>query len=82
MAKRTEEEFFTAVSDLSYELPDLEVGVFGDVAIASFLLDYTVTMADTTFIVKDRSTLVLVKDKDKWKIAHEHFSPFLEAENE
>ncbi len=79
MAKETEEEFFTSLSEFNYTLPDVKVDVFNDMAIASFILDYSVVMGEETFIGKSRSTLVFVKVEDSWKIAHEHFSPYSEA---
>jgi len=78
MAKKTEEEFFTATSDFDYTLPEVKVDVFDDVAIASFILDYSVVMGEDTFTGKSRSSLVFVKDQGQWKIAHEHFSPYIE----
>jgi len=79
MAKKTEEEFFISTSDLDFTLPEFKVDVFDDVAIASFILDYSVVMGEDTFTGKSRSSLVFVKDQGQWKIAHEHFSPFVEA---
>ena len=79
MTKKTEKEFFTSTSDFDYTLPEVKVDVFDDVAIASFILDYSVVMGDDTFTGKSRSTLVFVKDQGQWKIAHEHFSPFVES---
>lgn len=81
MAKRTEEELFTSISGFDYELPDVKVDVFDDVAITTFILDYSVGLGDTTLSAKSRGTLVFVKDGDAWKIAHEHFSPYMEAQN-
>jgi ketosteroid isomerase-like protein len=76
MAKKTEEELFTSISEFDYTLPDVKVDVFDDVAIASFILDYSVVMGEDTFAAKSRSTLVFVKVDGQWKIAHEHFSPY------
>lgn len=82
IAKRSEEELFTSISDFSYELPDLKVDVFDDTAISTFTLDYTVLVDDTTSIsAKSRSTLVFVLKDDQWKIAHEHFSPYTEPQD-
>ena len=79
MAKKTEEEFFTATSDFDFTLPEFKVDVFDDVAITTFILDYSVVMGEDTFTGKSRSSLVFVKDQGQWKIAHEHFSPFVES---
>ncbi len=79
LAKKTEEELFTAISDFSFTLPVLKVDVFDDMAIASFILDYSVVMGADTIAAKSRSTLVFVKAGDIWKIAHEHFSPYIQT---
>jgi len=78
MAKKTEEEFFTSISQFNYTLPEVKVDVFDDMAITSFILDYSVVLGEETFTGKSRSTLVFVKDGDGWKIVHEHFSPFIQ----
>ena len=75
--KRTETEFFMGVSEFDYTLPDTKVDVFGNAAIATFIIDYNVALSDTTINGKSRGTLVFVKDNGQWKIAHEHFSPVI-----
>jgi len=78
MAKKTEEDLFTNVDEFNYQPPDIKVDVFDHVAIATFLLDWGGRMGEATFTGKSRSTLVFVKDDGRWKIAHEHFSPFIQ----
>ena len=58
MAKKTEEKLFTAISDFYYILPNVKVDFFDDVAIATFILDYSVKMDEDTFAAKSRGTLV------------------------
>lgn len=74
MGKKSEYDFFTGVTEFNFTLPDVKVDVFDDTAIASFIIAYDVIMSDTTISGKEKGTLVFVKDKTKWKIAHEHFS--------
>ena len=75
-AMKAERDGFAAVSDLSLDIQDFKADVFGDVAIATFMLDYTMKMGDTPVAGKTRSTLVFVRVGNSWKITHEHFSPF------
>jgi len=65
MAKKTEEDLFTNVDEFNYEPPDVKVDIFDDVAIATFILDYSATMGEAAFTGKSRSTLVFVKDNGK-----------------
>ena len=73
--KQSEREFFTRISDFEYDLRDLNVSVFGDVAIATFHGHFQVTMGEENLSFQRQSTLVFVKTDDSWKIVHEHFSP-------
>jgi ketosteroid isomerase-like protein len=75
-AMKAERDAFSGVSDFNYNILDLKADVFGDVAIATFVADYSMKAGDTPIAAKARSTLVFVKDGGAWKIAHEHFSPF------
>ena len=79
MAKKSEEDFFTNITEFAYKLPDIKVDVFDDMAIATFILDYSVIMEGETFNGNSRSTLVFVQDEGQWKIIHEHFSPLIQT---
>ena len=65
-----------AVNGLTMQAQDLKVDVFGNVAVATFILDYGFQNGAERVEKKNRSTLVLVKAQGEWKIVHEHFSPF------
>jgi ketosteroid isomerase-like protein len=54
-----------------YSISDLKVQALGDAAVASF---YWKVQLAPGHHVAGRGTHVLVKDRGKWKIAHEHFS--------
>lgn len=73
-AKKSEEDFFMNASEQDYKVEDAKVDVFGDTAISTFLLSYKAKFDTTQYEGKLRGTLVFVKDKERWKIAHEHFS--------
>lgn len=75
-ARQSEEEAFGAISNLRYRLEALKVDVFGPVAISTFVLDYEFEADGDEVRARARSTLVFVRHRGDWKIAHEHFSPF------
>lgn len=75
-AQRSEEEGLGAVENFRYRLDDLKIDVFGPVAVATFIFDYGFEADGEDMSVRARSTMVFVTDRDEWKIAHEHFSPF------
>jgi len=53
---------------------DLKVDVFGETAIATFLMPYEAKASGQTHQSKVKATLVWVQTDSGWKIAHEHFS--------
>lgn len=73
---------FVNLSDYQYKIQDLKVDMLGDIAIATFYLDYSgVFVNDYSFEGKSyssrsRVTMVLVNTDNGWKIVHEHFSQF------
>lgn len=75
-AQRSEEDGLGAIANFHYRLDDLKVDVFGPVAIATFVFDYGFDVQGEPMAVRARSTMVFVDDGGRWKIAHEHFSPF------
>ena len=74
-SEQGEREIFAAISNLEYDLRDLKVNVFGDVAIATFHGYFEGKMGEEHQSVQAQSTLVFVKTDDTWKIVHEHSSP-------
>jgi len=75
-----EELYFASVSDYNFKIEDLRVDIFGDVGIATFLIEQTGMLVDDysftgrTMSVKSRATMVLQKKDSQWLIVHEHFS--------
>jgi len=55
---------------------DLKVDVFGEVAVATFVMPYEASRGGQTSSSKVKATLVCMKTGGGWKIAHEHLSPF------
>jgi ketosteroid isomerase-like protein len=62
-----------------YELVDLDVAVYGDMAVVTSLQIGTVTTPDgKTEKVKNRRTAVVVRDGSDWKEVHSHISAYVE----
>ena len=57
---------------------DLKVDVFGSVAVATFVLDYSVVAAEgeKPHSLRARTTFVFAKEEGSWLIVHEHISSF------
>jgi ketosteroid isomerase-like protein len=75
-SRRGEHEGLATLSDLVMRADDLKIDVFGDLAIATFILNSRFKHGTDSIEKKNRSTLVFVKDQGEWKITHEHFSAF------
>ena len=76
MTRQIERELVEGATSLDFRASDIKVDVFGQVAVATFVLDYSATMPDDQeFSASQRSTLVFVDTGSDWKIVHEHFSP-------
>jgi ketosteroid isomerase-like protein len=75
-ARKSEHEGLGGITELSMKAEDLKIDVFGNVAVATFVLVYGFTAGPDVIKTKARSTMVFVKDQRAWKIAHEHFSAF------
>lgn len=75
-----EELFFASVSDYDFRIEDLRVDLFGDVAIATFLIEHSGMLVDDysfrgqTMRSKSRGTMIFHKKGSEWLIVHEHFS--------
>ena len=75
-----EELFFASVSDYNFEIEDMKVDLFGDIAIATFLIEHSGMLVDDysftgrTMRSKSRGTMVFQRKNSEWLIVHEHFS--------
>jgi ketosteroid isomerase-like protein len=76
IARKGEHDGLVAISALAMQATDLKIDVFGDVGIATFVLNSRFKAGGDPIERQERATLVFVKDHGAWKIAHEHFSPF------
>jgi ketosteroid isomerase-like protein len=73
-ARKGEHDSLGAATDMKMKADDLKIDVFGDVGIATFVLNYSFKGATGTVEKQALSTLVFVKDHGEWKITHEHLS--------
>lgn len=78
IAQKGEHDGLGAARNLKMRTDGLKIDVFGNVGIATFILDYSFDSAGRTIHGKERSTLVFVKDGGAWRIAHEHLSAIKE----
>lgn len=76
-----ERQLIQNISAFDYELGDLKIAVFNNVAIVTFNADFRPTIDGTIVQLWEQGTLVFVKNKKAWRITHEHFSPMQAAEN-
>lgn len=70
-----ERRFVAAISSFEYDLNDLKIDVFGDVAIVTFHADFRPVIEGNTIQIHGGVTLIFVTTEKGWKITHEHFSP-------
>jgi hypothetical protein len=73
-ARAGEHRGLGAIHDLRMHAADLKIDAFARAAIASFILEYEFRAGAETIKKKERATLVLVKRRGQWLIAHEHLS--------
>jgi ketosteroid isomerase-like protein len=77
-----EQAAFANISDYQYKIEDLKIDMVRDVAIATFYLTFKgVFVNDYSFEgmtvgSRARVTMVLARFGERWKMVHEHFSPF------
>lgn len=70
-----ERGFVGAISGFDYNLGDLKINVFGEVAVVTFHADFRPTIGEDVLQIWGSTTLVFVKVDNEWKITHEHHSP-------
>ena len=73
--RQGEHEGLGAITGLKMRAEALKIDVFDQVGIATFILAYSFDSGGVIVHRKERSTLVFVKERGAWKIAHEHLSP-------
>jgi ketosteroid isomerase-like protein len=72
--RKGEHDGLRPLTGLKMRATALKIDVFGDVGIATFILEYSFDRGGGTTQARERATLVFVKEGGAWKIAHEHLS--------
>lgn len=70
-----ERGFVGAISNFDYNLGDLKIAVYGDVAVVTFHADFRPTIGEDVLQIWESTTLIFVNTINGWKITHEHHSP-------
>ena len=72
--RKGEHDGLGSARGLKMRVDGLKIDIFGNVGIATFVLDYSFDSGGEAVHRKELSTLVFVKEGGAWKIAHEHLS--------
>jgi ketosteroid isomerase-like protein len=72
--QKGEHDGLGATQGLKMRADALKIDIFGNVGIATFILDFSFDSGGQTEHKRERSTLVFVKEAEEWKIVHEHLS--------
>ncbi|THD67402.1 hypothetical protein E7Z59_07000 [Robertkochia marina] len=70
-----ERQLINNISSFDYNLGDLKIDVFNDVAVVTFNADFRPTIGEDIVQLWRQGTMVFVKNEGVWRITHEHFSP-------
>ena len=70
-----ERQTINSISSLEYNLNDLKINVFGEVAIVTYHGDFEFTFETGSKQMHTQTTLIFVKTEAGWKLTHEHSSP-------
>jgi ketosteroid isomerase-like protein len=74
-ANESEAAFFTSVSDLTYEIRDLKIDVFGDIGVTTYYPHVAYSRNGERFEGTGRQTFVFLRTAEGWKLVHEHGTP-------
>jgi ketosteroid isomerase-like protein len=70
-----ERETINSISSFEYNLNDLKINVFGEVAIVTYHGDFEITIETGSKQMYTQTSLIFVKTDTGWKLTHEHSSP-------
>ncbi len=69
-----ERGFVGMASSFDYELEDLKISVYGEVAVVTFHANFRPTVEGNELQIYEQTTLIFVNTDEGWKIVHEHHS--------
>ena len=78
-----ERNVFGSVTEVvKFEMDDLKVDVYGDVANVTLHSDFHLMFEEDLAVVNDQISLLFVNTENGWRIVHEHHSPLKKEEEE
>ena len=77
---KNEANALKTIQGFNYETGAWKIDIFGDSAVAAFVIMYRGQIKDLSFNVKSRITAILIKQNGNWKVVHEHWSRFPESQ--
>lgn len=69
-----ERGFVGMISSFDYDLEDLKIVVYGEVAVVTFHANFRPTVEENQLQINEQTTLIFVDTDKGWKIVHEHHS--------
>jgi len=78
--RKLEHDGLASLEGLKMQAEGLKIDVCDNTGIVTFILRYSFDSAGQTVNKTERTTLVFVKVRGEWRIAHEHLSPITNAE--
>ncbi len=79
-ALKNEIDAYKALKEYNYETRSWNFSIFGDLALATYIIKYQGKIRDLEFNIRSRVTSVLMKRDENWQIVHEHWSRFPQKE--
>jgi len=73
---------FKVLTGYAYELRDFRSVVIGKIAFATYTIHYTITMNKQDYDITSRVTTVLKRSGGSWKVVHEHFSRYMQGDQQ
>ena len=74
--RKGERDGLNAIQDLVMEAESLQINVFGDFGVATFILHSQFRASAGPAERREQGSLVFVRNLGEWKIVHEHFAAF------
>lgn len=71
----SEAAFFSSISNVTYDVEDLKIDVFGEVGVVTYYPHVSFTRDDQRVDVVGRQTFVFLHADGEWKLVHEHGTP-------
>ena len=81
--EKFEREVFGSVTEVvKFDMNDMKVDVYGDVANVTLHSDFHLKFGEDLAVVNEQISLLFLKTEKGWRIVHEHHSPLIMKESE